>query len=169
MSQAGLRWLRKVVCEESDTHSRLQSLRLPLQSGYPSLLLSPTRLGSTTLAQLLRQPDMSYAHLPNRNDSLTEEVVQQVEIEMKYAGYISRQQAEVERFRDLEGKQIPQWMDYNQVPSLRTEARQKFNEVRPATLGQAARISGVSPADVSLVMIWMKRGPRGGSKECTLS
>jgi tRNA uridine 5-carboxymethylaminomethyl modification enzyme len=112
---------------------------------------------------------MSYALLPNRNDSLTEEVVQQVEIEMKYAGYIARQEAEVERFRDLEGKQIPQWMDYNEVPSLRTEARQKFNEVRPATLGQAARISGVSPADVSLVMIWMKRGPRGGSKECTLS
>ena len=131
--------------------------------------LEKTRHGSATLAQLLRQPAMSYALLPNRDDGLTAEVVQQIEIEMKYAGYIERQEVEVEKFRELEGKQIPDWMDYNQVPSLRTEARQKLNEIRPATIGHASRISGVSPADVSLVMIWMKRGPRAGGKECTLS
>jgi len=131
--------------------------------------LEKTRHGSATLAQLLRQPAMSYALLPNRDDGLTAEVVQQIEIEMKYAGYIARQEVEVEKFRELEGKQIPDWMDYNQVPSLRTEARQKLNEIRPATIGHASRISGVSPADVSLVMIWMKRGPRAGGKECTLS
>jgi tRNA uridine 5-carboxymethylaminomethyl modification enzyme len=103
---------------------------------------------------------MSYKSLPNRDDSLTEEVVQQIEIELKYAGYIERQEAEVEKFREMEAKKIPDWMDYNQVPSLRTEARQKLTELRPITLGHAARISGVSPADICLVMIWMKRGPQ---------
>src|SRR5438552_2973485 len=122
--------------------------------------LERTRYGSATLAQLIRRPEMSYKSLPNRDDSLTEEVAQQIEIELKYAGYIERQEAEVEKFREIEAKKIPDWMDYNQVPSLRTEARQKLNEMRPITLEHAARISGVSPADICLVMIWMKRGPQ---------
>jgi len=122
--------------------------------------LERTRYGSATLAHLLRRPEMSYKSLPNRDDSLTKEVVQQVEIELKYAGYIERQGAEVEKFKEMEAKKIPDWMDYNQVPSLRTEARQKLNEMRPITLGHAARISGVSPADICLVMICMRRGPQ---------
>lgn len=122
--------------------------------------LETTRHGSSSLAQVLRRPEVSYKDLPNRDDNLTAEVTQQIEIELKYAGYIERQEAEVEKFREMEGKRIPDWMDYNQVPSLRTEARQKLSEVRPATLGHASRISGVSPADICLVMIWMKRGPQ---------
>src|SRR5947208_599548 len=122
--------------------------------------LETSRYGSATLAHLLRRPEMSYKNLPNSDDSLAEEVVQQIEIELKYAGYIERQEAEVEKFREMEGKKIPDWMDYNQVPSLRTEARQKLSEMRPLTVGHAARISGVSPADICLLMIWMKRGPQ---------
>lgn len=122
--------------------------------------LERTRCGSATLAQLIRRPEMSYKNLPNRDDSLSEDVTQQIEIELKYAGYIERQEAEVERFKEMEQKRIPDWIDYNQVPSLRTEARQKLTEARPLTLGHAARISGVSPADICLVMIWMKRGPQ---------
>jgi tRNA uridine 5-carboxymethylaminomethyl modification enzyme len=122
--------------------------------------LEKSRYGSTTLAQLLRRPEQHYRSLPSRDDSLTEEVIQQVEITLKYAGYVERQEADVEKFRCMEEKQIPDWIDYNEVPSLRTEARQKLNAVRPATLGHASRISGVSPADVCLVMIWMKRGPQ---------
>jgi len=122
--------------------------------------LETSRYGSATLAHLLRRPEMCYKSLPNRDDSLSEEIVQQIEIELKYAGYIERQEAEVEKFREMEAKKIPDWMDYNQVPSLRPEARQKLNEMRPITLGHAARISGVSPADICLVMIWMKRGPQ---------
>ena len=122
--------------------------------------LEKTRYGSATLGQLLRRPEINYKSLPNRDDSLTQEVIQQIEVELKYAGYIARQEAEVEKFREMEEKKIPDWMDYNQVPSLRTEARQKLSQMRPATLGHAARISGVSPADVCLVMIWMKRGPQ---------
>ena len=99
-----------------------------------------------------------YNDLPSKNENLSDEVIQQVEISLKYAGYIDRQETEVQRFRGMEEKRIPSWVDYNSIPSLRTEARQKLNTIRPETLGQASRISGVSPADISLVMIWIKRG-----------
>jgi tRNA uridine 5-carboxymethylaminomethyl modification enzyme len=87
-------------------------------------------------------------------------VIEQVEIEIKYAGYIDRQDIEISKFKSMEQKQIPLWLDYSIIPSLRTEARQKLQQIRPATVGQASRISGVSPADISLVLIWMKRGPQ---------
>jgi len=122
--------------------------------------LETTRIGSTTLAQSLRRPEVSYQDLPSRNESLSPEVIQQIEILLKYEGYIDRQDAEVTRFKTLESKQIPEWIDYQEVPSLRTEARQKLGKIRPATLGQAARISGVSPSDIGLLMVWMKRGPK---------
>jgi len=122
--------------------------------------LENTRTGSISLAQMLRRPKVTYRDLPGANDTLPEEVVQQIEISLKYDGYINRQETEVAKFRALEGKQIPAWIDYSSIPSLRTEARQKLTKTRPATLGQASRISGVSPADISLLMIWMKRGPQ---------
>ena len=81
----------------------------------------------------------------------------QVEITLKYSGYISRQEAEVEKFRSLEDQALPDWLDYDLVPGLRLEARQKLKKIRPGTFGQAGRISGVSPADLSLVMVWSKR------------
>lgn len=132
--------------------------------------LEKTRDGSVTLAQCLRRPEIVYSMLPSRNDSLSEDVIQQVEIAVKYEGYIDRQQVEVERFKTLEDKQIPAWMDYKVVPSLRMEARLKLEKIRPATLGQASRISGVSPADISLVMIWMKKGAaaKGQSEKAPL-
>ncbi|MGD0814476.1 MAG: tRNA uridine-5-carboxymethylaminomethyl(34) synthesis enzyme MnmG [Verrucomicrobiota bacterium] len=120
--------------------------------------LEKTREGSETLAQLLRRPDVTYADLPKQNGSLPIEVIQQVEIALKYEGYIARQEIEVAKMKSLEDKQIPSWMDYSKVPSLRTEARQKLAKIQPATLGQAARISGVSPSDVGILMIWMRQG-----------
>jgi tRNA uridine 5-carboxymethylaminomethyl modification enzyme len=95
--------------------------------------------------------------LPGRNESLSEEVVQQVEIAIKYAGYIDRQELEVQKFKKFETKSIPDLFDFSSVPSLRLEARQKFAKIRPTTIGQAARISGVSPADISILMVWLKR------------
>lgn len=121
--------------------------------------LESTRSGADTLAQILRRPEVSYASLPQRSEFLPPEVVQQVEITLKYAGYISRQEAEVERFRGLEQETIPSWLTFDRVPGLRSEARQKLLKLQPTTYGQASRISGVSPADLSLVMIWAKRGP----------
>jgi tRNA uridine 5-carboxymethylaminomethyl modification enzyme len=131
--------------------------------------LESTRVGSDSLAQVLRRPEVSYQDLPGRDDSLPREVVEQVEIAIKYAGYIVRQENEVAKFKNLEGKQIPAGFDYSAVPSLRMEARQKFISIRPATLGQASRISGVSPADVSILMVWLKRSAakRGIEQEGT--
>jgi len=130
--------------------------------------LESTREGSNSLAQLLRRPEISYADLPQRNQALAKEVVEQVEIAIKYAGYVARQEVEVEKYKSFENKEIPAWFDYNVVPGLRTEARQKLLKMRPLTIGQASRISGISPADISLVMVWMKRGPGGSQKAATL-
>jgi tRNA uridine 5-carboxymethylaminomethyl modification enzyme len=106
---------------------------------------------------MLRRTEVSYADLPDKNPSLDLECVGQVEIAIKYAGYIARQELEVDRFKSLEEKQIPRGFDYDKVPSLRREGRQKLKQIQPATVGQAARISGVSPSDISILMVWLKR------------
>jgi tRNA uridine 5-carboxymethylaminomethyl modification enzyme len=124
--------------------------------------LLTTYYESHSLAKILSRPEMSYKDLANRNETLTEEVVQQVEIAIKYAGYIERQELEVEKFKTLENKRIPDAFDFSTVPSLRREARQKLSEVRPATIGQATRISGVSPADISILMVCLKRWGANG-------
>jgi tRNA uridine 5-carboxymethylaminomethyl modification enzyme len=109
------------------------------------------------LIKILSRPEVFYKNLPGRNESLSDEVTQQVEIAVKYAGYIERQELEVKKFKKLEDKSIPEMFDFSAVPSLRLEARQKFAKIRPATIGQAARISGVSPADISILIVWLKR------------
>lgn len=121
--------------------------------------LQNTREGKETLAQLLRRPEVTYQNLPQARTDLAIEAIQQVEIALKYEGYIQRQEIEVEKFKTLEDKQIPEWVDYETVHSLRKEARQKLGRIRPTTIGQASRISGVSPSDVSILLVWLKRGP----------
>lgn len=113
--------------------------------------------GKDSLAKILSRPEISYPGLPSRDESLSAEAIQQVEIAIKYAGYIDRQELEVEKFKTLEEKSIPLAFDFSTVPSLRHEARQKLSKVRPATIGQAARISGVSPADISILLVSLKR------------
>jgi tRNA uridine 5-carboxymethylaminomethyl modification enzyme len=120
--------------------------------------LEEVRCGTETLAQLLRRPEVSYADLPHQNGAISSEVVRQIEIALKYEGYIARQELEVDKLKSLEDKPIPSWIDYSKVPSLRTEARQKLAKIQPATLGQASRISGVSPSDVAILMVWLKQG-----------
>ena len=92
-------------------------------------------------------------------------MIQQVEISIKYAGYVERQEFEVEKFKTLEDKIIPDAFDFSTVPSLRLEARQKLCKIRPGTIGQAARISGVSPADISILMVHLKRWGLDGRKQ----
>lgn len=121
--------------------------------------LGTARDGQETLAQRLRRPEIKYADICNKT-CLSNDIIEQVEIAIKYSGYIARQQAEVEKLKSLEDKEIPAGFDYSLVPSLRAEARQKFREIRPKTVGQAARISGVSPADISILLVWLKRGAR---------
>ena len=119
---------------------------------------SPVKAGCK-LIDLLRRPELSYADLarfdPER-PALPAVIREQVEIRVKYAGYIDRQQKDVEQYRKLQSRALPVDLDYEQVESLRLEARQKLNEVRPLNFGQAARISGVSPADITALMIYIE-------------
>jgi tRNA uridine 5-carboxymethylaminomethyl modification enzyme len=82
-------------------------------------------------------------------------VVEQVILEAKYAGYVERQAAQVERFQRLESKQIPSWFDYAAIPQLRAEAREKLARFRPTNVGQASRISGITPADVAVLLLYL--------------
>lgn len=126
--------------------------------------INTTRYGSDTLIKILTRPEVTYRDLPGKNEALSDEVIQQVEIEAKYAGYIERQGLEVEKFKTLENKIIPDTFDFAAVPSLRLEASQKLARIRPATIGQAARISGVSPADIGILVVWLKRSAVANGK-----
>jgi len=110
-----------------------------------------------SLAQTLRRPGTSYDDLPQESSILDEEVLKQVEIEVKYAGYIKREAERIEASKKHESKLIPREMNYDEVQSLRYEAREKLKKIKPENLGQASRISGVNPSDVSILEMWLKR------------
>ena len=95
---------------------------------------------------------------------LPDDVTEQVEIEIKYEGYIDRQLRQVEQFKKMEKKKIPENLDYDEVPSLRIEARQKLKSFRPVSVGQASRISGVSPADISVLVVYLEQYRRNNKE-----
>ncbi|MBS6396474.1 MAG: tRNA uridine-5-carboxymethylaminomethyl(34) synthesis enzyme MnmG [Clostridiales bacterium] len=115
---------------------------------------------AASLAEILRRPEMKYTYLasidPDRPE-LPEDVTEQVEIDIKYDGYIKRQLKQVEQFKKLETKKIPEDMDYDEIPSLRIEAVQKLKLCKPISIGQASRISGVSPADISVLLVYLEQ------------
>lgn len=120
---------------------------------------TPLKSG-VTLAELVKRPELDYEklwELDEKRPELSPEVREQVNIEIKYEGYIKRQYQQVEQYKKLEGKLLPEDFDYTQVKSLRREAVQKLNKVQPATIGQASRISGVSPADISVLLVHFAR------------
>ena len=120
---------------------------------------TPLKSG-TTLAELLRRPELTYealAPIDENRPKLPWDVKEQVEINIKYDGYIRRQLKQVEQFKKLEAKKIPENLDYEKVGSLRIEARQKLEAYRPVSIGQASRISGVSPADISVLLVYMEQ------------
>ena len=119
---------------------------------------STSLVSGTTLAELIRRPELSYealAEIDEERKALPAEVIEQVNINIKYDGYIKRQQRQVEQFKKLENKKIPEEINYDEIQSLRIEAKQKLNAIRPASIGQASRISGVSPADVSVLLVYL--------------
>ena len=119
----------------------------------------------TTVAELIRRPELTYedvAPIDKNRPELPWDVKQQVEINLKYEGYIKRQMKQVEQFKKLEAKKIPEDLDYEKVGSLRIEARQKLEAYRPISIGQASRISGVSPADISVLLIYLEQYRRKG-------
>jgi tRNA uridine 5-carboxymethylaminomethyl modification enzyme len=124
--------------------------------------LTRTRVAGDSLFQALRRPKTTWFDLRSLDPALVEadftaDVIDQVTIEAKYDGYIGRQLDQVERFRRMEEKRIPTELDYRSIPQLRAEAREKFERVRPASVGQAGRISGVSPSDIATLLIHLKR------------
>lgn len=120
-----------------------------------------TRLVSgISLAELIRRPELSYdklAPIDKDRPELSEEVREEVNINLKYEGYIKRQQKQVEQFHKLESKKIPLDIDYEDIKSLRLEAIQKLSDIRPKSVGQAARISGVSPSDISVLTVYLEQ------------
>ena len=127
---------------------------------------TPLNSGSS-LAELIRRPELSYEAVadidvtrPKLPEDLAEEVIGQVDISLKYDGYIQRQKRQVEQFKKMENKKIPEDMDYDAVNSLRIEAVQKLKEYRPVSIGQASRISGVSPADISVLLVYLSGNHR---------
>ena len=118
---------------------------------------------SARLADLLRRPQVNYADIAPFDagrPELPAAVTEEVEIQIKYAGYLARQEKQVAEFKKEESRQLPEDIDYDAIAGLRLEARQKLNEIRPMSLGQAGRISGVSPADIAVLMIWMEQNNR---------
>ncbi|MCL6477914.1 MAG: tRNA uridine-5-carboxymethylaminomethyl(34) synthesis enzyme MnmG [Peptococcaceae bacterium] len=159
---------RKMIAEEID---RLNRTYVPASEEVKRIL---NKKGSdiqqsTSLAVLLRRPELScrdLLELPVENPELPEEVREQVEIEIKYEGYIKKQMAQVERFEKLENKRLPGDLDYTGMKGLSTEAVQKLQKIKPLSVGQAARISGVTPADISVLLIYLEKIARqGGASE----
>ena len=141
------------IVDESDTDELSRNEKI---IGEEIIRLEKTFHKGSSLAQILRQPEMEYSRLPN-TQHLTEEVVRQVEIEIKYSGYIRREQERIKSAKNQEKLIIPPKFDYNKVTGLRHEACEKMNKIQPENLGQASRISGVNPSDISILSIWIKR------------
>jgi len=113
------------------------------------------------LATLLRRPEVSYNNIEAISPApvlLTDEVKEQVLISIKYSGYIEKQLLQVDKLKKLESKKIPDWVDYRKIGSLSLEAKEKLNKIMPLNIGQASRISGVSPADISILLIYIEQG-----------
>ena len=143
--------------------NRLESNGVPASDALNAMLAnrdSTPVTNSARLADLLRRPQVSYADIapfdPDR-PQLPVAVTEEVEIQIKYAGYLARQEKQVEEFRLAESRALPQDTDYNAIAGLRLEARQKLSDIRPVSIGQASRISGVSPADIAVLLIYLEQ------------
>ena len=149
----------KIISEEIE---RLKHVNVGTSEKVQDLLekygSTPLTSGST-LAELIRRPELNYQLLEpideQRPEKFSQEIIDQIDINIKYEGYISRQMKQVEQFKKLETRKIPDDIDYDAVPSLRIEAVQKLKQYKPVSIGQASRISGVSPADISVLLVYL--------------
>ena len=142
---------------------RLESNGVPASPELNALLESRDTApvtNSARLADLVRRPQITYADIapfdPKR-PQLPESVTEEVEIQIKYAGYLARQEKQVEEFKKEESRRLPENIDYNSIVGLRLEAQEKLSEIRPMSIGQAGRISGVSPSDIAVLLIWLEQ------------
>lgn len=157
----------KKVCEKErmieEEIDRLNSIHIGANSAVQKFLeehdSTPLKTG-TTLAELIRRPELNYEMLSefdSERKELPNDVIEQVNINIKYEGYIKRQLKQVEQYKKLENKRISEDIDYNDIKSLRNEARQKLTLCKPISIGQASRISGVTPADISVLLIYIEQ------------
>ena len=166
ISEERYRKLEKKILQIKEEKERLERTMVGASGPVQSFLAS---YGSTTLktaaslAEILRRPEMDYEKLAEIDPArpvLPPDVTEQVEIDVKYDGYIRRQLKQVEQFKKLEQKRIPEELDYDSIPSLRLEAVQKLKLCKPISIGQASRISGVSPADISVLLVYLEQKHR---------
>ncbi len=120
--------------------------------------LLTTYNGNNSLAQILRRPLVHYDTIADARKDLRDEIKNQVEIRIKYAGYIARENEFIERSQVIDRQHVPEWIDYEKIKTLRFEARQKLIKIQPVNLGQASRIPGVNPSDIAILSVWIKRG-----------
>ncbi len=141
------------------TSERLEKLRAKQDAlAATRRLLESTRQEGHSWAHLLKRPDVSWSALPAPFDAVDGEIALQLETEIKYEGYLKREQAHIDRNRADEDRTIPDWIDFDAVPGLKAEARAKLKKIQPRTFGQASRISGINPTDVALLQVHTKRG-----------
>ena len=132
---------------------------------------STALLGAVTLADLIKRPELSYeilAAIDDERPELSEAVGEQVNINIKYEGYIERENRQVEQFKKMENRLIPEDIEYENIDNIRLEARQKLAEIRPLSVGQASRISGVSPSDIAVLLVYIEqflRSKNGNNRE----
>lgn len=125
-------------------------------------------VNSIPLADLLRRPEVSYEHIMQISapeEALPADVMEQVEIQVKYSGYIEKQLQHIEKQKNMESKRLSETLDYDTIPGIATEARQKLSRIRPLTIGQASRISGVNPADISILLVYLEQQGRIQAKQ----
>lgn len=146
---------REIGLLAQDRYARVQAKRARIDSEISRL--QRTRHEGETLERILRRPEVTYDKLPCGNPGLPREISAQVELTVKYAGYVSREKAQASRNKALDGHRISDSFDFLAVAGLRTEAKEKLNKIRPGTLGQATRIPGVTPADVALLAVCLRR------------
>ena len=156
----------KLLSKRQAIEEEIRRLENTAIGGTPAVQAVLEQYGSTplksgsTLAELVRRPELDYEkirEIDKKRPDLPFDVREQVNIEIKYEGYIKRQRQQVAQFKKLEGRHLPENFDYSQVKSLRREAVQKLNQIQPSTVGQASRISGVSPADISVLLVYLGR------------
>ncbi len=155
-------FLKKKECIEKETE-RVRHVMVNTGENVQSVLkeIGSTPLNSgASLAELIRRPECNYenlARLDEMRQDLPKDVREQVNINIKYEGYIEKQMRQVTQHKKMEKKLLPKDLDYKKIPSLRTEARQKLEQIRPISIGQASRISGVSPADISMLLVYLEQ------------
>ncbi len=164
----------KMLADEESVKAEIERLEATWISPDEKLNSILENAGSTrvksgaNMAELVKRPELNYEMLADVDKDrpvLSKKIKEQVEIRLKYDGYIKRQLAQVESFKKMENKKLPKDIDYTQINGLRLEARQKLNDIRPISVGQASRITGVSPADIAVLVVYMEQYGRNKKGE----